>query len=184
MRNEERWDEILLPRYLKMFTPRIQDDIQGLPFPKDISKTKKIKSSFIYGDTETGKTIYGTFLSLQYCKLRYLSNDLTRFRFFYIPVPDLFDELKKEFEINRSEMLSRCKDVDLLYLDELGLKKANDWAVEIIYMIINYRYEYKKTTIITSNLSLEELSAQFGDDRITNRIQRQYEIIKKKPWKK
>ena len=47
----------------------------------------------------------------------------------------------------------------LVVLDDLGREKATDWTAEIVYSIVNARYESMLPTVVTSNLTTAELSA-------------------------
>jgi len=71
-----------------------------------------------------------------------------------------------------------------LVLDDLGTCKLSEWMFEILYSLINYRYEYLKTTIITSNYSIEQLAELWNDDRITSRIVRSGEVFEKEHYLK
>lgn len=52
------------------------------------------------------------------------------------------------------EVLSPLTSVELLIWDDLGTGRPTAWVMDIIRMIINYRYTHKKQTIITSNWPL------------------------------
>jgi DNA replication protein DnaC len=47
----------------------------------------------------------------------------------------------------------------LVVLDDLGREKASDWTGEVIYSLVNHRYEERLETIVTSNLTAAELGA-------------------------
>lgn len=79
---------------------------------------------------------------------------------------------------NEFELLESLNKVNVLILDDFGVEKMTDWAYQMLYSLINYRYENLKTTIYTSNLDLEELAAHTGDSRLTSRIQEDCTIIK------
>ena len=64
------------------------------------------------------------------------------------------------------EIINKYSLVDWLVLDDLGIEKTSDWSFQTLYLIINQRYEKLKPVIFTSNLSLEELAGQLGDDRL------------------
>ena len=55
----------------------------------------------------------------------------------------------------------------------------SDWAYQTLYSLINHRYDWLKTTIITSNYTLDELQDNWQDDRITSRIKRMCELLPK-----
>ncbi|MFH0964721.1 MAG: ATP-binding protein [Planctomycetota bacterium] len=58
---------------------------------------------------------------------------------------------------------------DVLVLDDLGLQGGTDWAREHVVSLISRREAEERPTIVTSNLSLEELSKAF-DDRLASRL--------------
>lgn len=47
----------------------------------------------------------------------------------------------------------------LVVLDDLGREKASDWTGELVYALVNARYEDRLPTLVTSNLSPAELAA-------------------------
>jgi DNA replication protein DnaC len=47
----------------------------------------------------------------------------------------------------------------LLVLDDLGRERSSDWTGELIYSVINARYEAMLPTLVTSNLTPAELAA-------------------------
>ena len=59
------------------------------------------------------------------------------------------------------ERYARC---GLLVLDDLGKGSKTDWAVERIYMLLDYRYNHKLPTIITSNYDIGEVAALLSTD--------------------
>jgi len=185
MRNKETWADKIFPKLLSQFTPRIQADLREIPWPKNVKG--EVKSLFLYGPTETGKTIHSAFLCLQENKNLYLGGDTSGKEFIFVSFPELFSEIKATFgsnEISEIDVLEKYKKVYLLVLDDFGVKNASDWFLELLYIIINYRYEYLLKTIITSNTSLEDISNKLGDDRISSRIGRMCIISdKKKTWK-
>jgi DNA replication protein DnaC len=68
---------------------------------------------------------------------------------------DLVQDLQASFESNespkKSEILQPLLDADLLVLDELGSQKPTAWVQDILYYVINSRYNDMKPTIFTSN---------------------------------
>lgn len=47
----------------------------------------------------------------------------------------------------------------LVVLDDLGREKVSDWTGEIVYSLLNARYEERLPTLVTSNLAPVELAA-------------------------
>jgi len=48
---------------------------------------------------------------------------------------------------------------ELVVLDDLGREKSSDWTGEIVYSLVNARYENQLPTVVTSNLSPADLAA-------------------------
>jgi DNA replication protein DnaC len=188
MRTEEDWIQRIQKHYLSLLPPRLQRDLQTIPIPDDLPDP--IESSFIYGKTGTGKTVRAGFLLLEEEKRIYLKggpkdeNEKCAF----ITMPELINKIKASYDPNSSpteqEILNYYCNLHLLVLDDFGTSKPSDWILHILYSIINHRYDYLKKTILTSNISLQEIAVVLGDDRITSRIERSYQIIHKIPYKK
>lgn len=85
-------------------------------------------------------------------------------------IPDLLEHMRSAFspssETRYDELFENVRMTNLLILDDLGTESATPWAREKLYQIINYRYNYRSPTVITTNRPLGKL-----DDRIASRIQ-------------
>lgn len=46
----------------------------------------------------------------------------------------------------------------LLVLDDLGRERTSDWTAEVVYALVNARYEARLRTIVTTNLTSAELA--------------------------
>ena len=79
----------------------------------------------------------------------------------FIVVPDLLDHLRATFGPNSTvsydERFDQVRNAPLLILDDLGTQSSTPWAQEKLFQILNYRYNARFPTIITSNQSLEEI---------------------------
>lgn len=65
----------------------------------------------------------------------------------------------------------------LYFIDDIGSEKVTEWVEEIVYLLINVRYEQTAPMIFSSNLSLSELAEKIGD-RSASRIKEMCHIIK------
>ena len=85
-------------------------------------------------------------------------------------VPDLLEHMRAAFSPNSDtkydQLFEDARITNLLILDDLVTKGATPWAQEKLYQIINYRYNYRLPTVITTDRPLGQL-----DDRIASRIQ-------------
>ncbi len=68
---------------------------------------------------------------------------------------DLIQEVQMSFDSdqvpNKSELLGPLLETDLLVLDELGSQKPTTFVQDILYYVINKRYNEKLATIFTTN---------------------------------
>lgn len=179
MRTEERWNEKIQAKVMRrLFPARLVQDLERL----QLEPVSTEGSHFIYsGNKSTGKTVLACRMLLMYEKQNYLQVQHTGTLF--LPVTDFLNELKHSFDTpgeSEIDILRKYQDIDVLVLDDLGTIKMSDWAYQTLYSLINYRYDNLKTTIITSNYSLKELSTAWQDDRITSRIGRMCQMLNKK----
>jgi DNA replication protein DnaC len=89
----------------------------------------------------------------------------------FVVVPDLLDHLRATFgpesPVSYDERFEQVRTAPLLILDDLGAQSTTPWAQEKLYQIINYRYNARLPTVVTSNRRLKEmdlrLRSRFND---------------------
>lgn len=117
---------------------------------------------FFIGPTGTGKTHLAKAIAHQACR-KYFSVA-------YFPFYQLFNALAKA-EINNvlAKLLKRLIKVDLLVIDDFGVKKIDQQSAEYFYTIIDARYA-AKSIILTSNRAVNDWAAVFPDPLMANAI--------------
>ena len=89
---------------------------------------------------------------------------------FFSIVPDLLDHLRAAFapssELGYDELFERVREAGLLVLDDLGAENGTAWASEKLFQIINYRYNLRMPTVITTNNRL----VSHMDERLASRL--------------
>jgi len=65
--------------------------------------------------------------------------------------------------------LDDFKRCSLLIIDDFGTNRTTGWTDEILYSIVNFRYENKLPLIITTNLSIDKFK-ESNDERLMSRI--------------
>jgi DNA replication protein DnaC len=70
---------------------------------------------------------------------------------------------------DEADLINALKSAYLVALDDLGSGKATGWAQDRLFEILNYRYNERKLTILTTNLGPADLEEHVGD-RIVSRI--------------
>jgi DNA replication protein DnaC len=88
---------------------------------------------------------------------------------YFVVVPDLLDHLRSAYspdsKIPYDELFETIRTAPLLILDDLGAHSSTPWAEEKLYQLINHRYNHRLATVITTNLTLDDL-----DERLASRL--------------
>jgi DNA replication protein DnaC len=95
----------------------------------------------------------------------------------FITVPDMLTRLRHSYDqapaagsgASERELLDDLNEAPLLVLDDLGAERATDWAVERLFGVLNRRHDWRRPTVLTSNLSPKQLAQHVGE-RIAWRI--------------
>lgn len=102
----------------------------------------------------------------------------------YLSAFQLFDLMaKNSFSGNALKEESIAKqyphifESDLLIIDDLGTELANSFTVAGFFLVINERILHKKSTLISTNLSPEEILTTYTD-RTASRIISNYTMLK------
>jgi DNA replication protein DnaC len=87
-------------------------------------------------------------------------------------LPRLLAEIRTTFdeasERSYVELLDRLAAVDLLHIDDVGAERTSPWVLEQLYALINARYEYERSMVITTNITdPTELREQIGDRTVS-----------------
>ena len=139
----------------------------ALNYVKDYKENKDIKSLLISGNVGTGKT------HLVAGIIDYLARLLKRrsIKIIFTTAINLIRLIR--FSINSrdfEETIESFQYPDLLVIDDIGSEYGSDFAKEILFSIIDYRYSEMLPTIITTNLNLSILRERAGNDRLISRL--------------
>ena len=118
----------------------------------------------LYGNVGTGKTFYSVCIANALMDMG-MSIAVTS-------LAELSNRMSANYGANRNEVLRCVENVDLLVLDDLGTERTTSTAMENIFSIINARYNVNKPMIISTNLSLANLSnpKTIDENRLYSRI--------------
>ena len=81
----------------------------------------------------------------------------------FLTVPDLLDTLRFAYndeDTTFEQRFDEIRNAKLLVLDDFGTQNATGWAQEKLFQIVNYRYINKLSTVVTTNLALDEIEAR------------------------
>lgn len=129
---------------------------------KNLRFIEKKENILFVGSPGVGKTHLATAIGLENAR----SNHST----YFINCNDLIQILKKAFLQNRlDDKLKTLSKYKLLIIDEVGYLPIDIEAANMLFQLINKRYE-KNSTIITTNKPFSKWGELFGDNMIANAI--------------
>lgn len=129
---------------------------------------------FFYGTVGTGKSFLSGCIASELLQ--------TGHSVIYFSASGLFDTLARyAFDSRAKEALSGFYEdlynCDLLIIDDLGTEMTNTFVASQLFSCLNERHLRKNATIISTNLSLEELRDRYSD-RVFSRITSHYDLCK------
>jgi len=98
----------------------------------------------------------------------------------FMVVPDFLDHLRSTFspesKVSYDRLFERVKDTQLLVLDDFGEQATTSWAQEKLYQVINYRYNARLATVVTTVCSLDEIETRIGSRFIDQKLSTVFQI--------
>ncbi|SET60308.1 ATP-binding protein [[Clostridium] polysaccharolyticum] len=146
---------------------------------KCISFIKNFNDSYenllIYGNPGVGKTFLTNCIARELLNTAHTVIYLTAFQLFSILEKNTFDKSKENFETE--EQFQGIMNCDLLIIDDLGTELNSGFISSQLYLIINERYLSRKSTIISTNLSIDDMKRLYNE-RVFSRITSNYKLLK------
>jgi len=163
---------------VKRFCEKFADKyfkINGSKNGVDTASDENDRRNIIFsGNTGVGKT--------------YLSNCIAKvlldryYSVIYLSAKELFEALVK-VKMEKSEdqkyllLIEEVYESDMLIIDDLGTELSNHFTTTEFFHIINRRVNTEKSTIISTNLSLDEMRDIYSE-RVTSRIRKSFMYIR------
>lgn len=131
---------------------------------------KEYKNLLFYGMVGTGKSFLSGCIAKELLEQGY--------SVIYFSAIGLFNMLSQySFQANTKEILYKTYEdlynCDLVIVDDLGTELTNSFTNSQFFSFINERHLRKKSTIITTNLGLEDLKVRYSE-RILSRLASNY----------
>lgn len=168
------------------YSDDIIDPTSGLSPRSNIQKIVAYSKNFIrnfnkehdnllfLGNTGVGKTFLANCIAKELLDRGNTVIYLTAFRLFEILEKHKFGR-DEDSTYNAANQFEYILDCDLLIIDDLGTELANSFTTSQLYLIINERLLKQRSTIISTNLSLDNLNTNYGE-RIYSRIISSYTV--------
>lgn len=128
-----------------------------------------------YGNAGVGKTFLSNCIAKELLDSAHTVIYLTSFELFDILEKNKFSKLQENYEVE--EQFDGILNCDLLIIDDLGTELSNSFTNSQLYLCVNERLLSQKSTIISTNLSLDDLSSQYSE-RFFSRIASQYTLLR------
>lgn len=128
---------------------------------------------FLMGGTGLGKTFLST------CIAKVVSDK--GYSVVYDTAVNVFSKFEAEkfyraYDDDRHDETERYLKCDLLILDDLGTELTTTFVVSALYSLINNRLVSGRKTIISTNITLEELRRKYSE-QIMSRLEGEYTIL-------
>lgn len=134
-------------------------------YAEDFTRTQST-GLCLYGDVGCGKTYLTTAI--------YHILVFKGFKIVFQNVPELLTTIRntygKDYGYSEQDILDCLIKADILILDDLGSQKPTEWSTEMLYKIVNGRYEENKPIIVTANANGMKGLKEYVDKRIYDRL--------------
>lgn len=164
------FDEKFEP-FLDTHFSEIDKELRNNYFRKKIHDqliNKNLENNFIYSSKEFELS---TILSIN------ISKQIISFEngyVIYCSIKNLIETFKQSFDVKEQKtkkLMKQLKDIDYLFIDDIGLEKPKDWFhLSFFLEILEYRLQKRKSTIFSSKRSYSDLKWHYSnnlDDKIS-----------------
>jgi len=99
----------------------------------------------------------------------------------FVVVPDFLDHLRSTFspesKVSYDQLFEEVRNTPLLILDDFGEQATTPWAQEKLYQVINYRYNDRKPTVITTCCSPDEIESRISSRMVDHQFSLVFNIM-------
>ena len=154
---------------LDSYVAKTSGQKKALAFAKEYAKNfdqiiKTGRSAIFVGKVGTGKTHLAAGIALSIMKQQRSP--------VFVTVQRLIRRVKDSWrtkEETESEVINAFATPDLLILDEVGVQFGSEFEKQLLFDVLNERYEKVKPSILLSNIPNEQLSDYLGE-RVMDRL--------------
>lgn len=130
----------------------------------------------LYGNTGVGKTFLINCIAKELLDMTHTVVYLTSFQLFDILAKHTFSKSEEE-KTDADYQFQYIFNSDLLIIDDLGTENVNSFIASQLYQCINERHLHEKSTIISTNLSLDDIQHLYSE-RVFSRLLSNYRVFK------
>lgn len=133
------------------------------------------RNLYLYGATGVGKTFLTNCIAKELIDSSHSVIYMSAIRLFEILAGNTFKRGNETSSAN--DLAANLLDCDLLIIDDLGTELVNSFTASALFNCINERHLRQKSVVISTNLSLAELRANYSE-RVFSRITSNYTLLK------
>jgi len=156
-------------RTLDSYVAKTSGQKKALAFAKEYAENfdqviKTGRSAIFTGKVGTGKTHLAVGIALSIMKQQRSA--------LFVTVQRLIRRIKDSWrtkEETESDVINAFASPDLLILDEVGVQFGSEFEKQLLFDVLNERYEKLKPSILLSNIPSEQLSDYLGE-RVMDRL--------------
>jgi DNA replication protein DnaC len=98
----------------------------------------------------------------------------------FVVVPDFLDYLRSAYNpdsrISYDEIFEKVKKTPVLILDDFGEQAITQWTQEKLYQLINYRYNARLATVITTCFDLDDIESRISSRMVDTSLSMLFNI--------
>lgn len=176
----ERWNksvngagipERFRDRRFKTYLAETQQQVEVLEIAKQYAKDWDVvrssgRSMVFLGPPGTGKTHLACAIAMHVMHKHHAS---VMFKTVAQAVRGVRDTWAKGSDRSESQAIAELTSPQLLVLDEVGIQKASEWELNVLFDVLNERYLKRRPTIMLTNLPQAELPKFLGE-RVLDRM--------------
>lgn len=132
----------------------------------------EFENLLLLGETGTGKTFLSNCIAKELLDSRHSVIYFTAFQLF-----DILEKYKFKKDTDAAASIQNIFNCDLLIIDDLGAEMSNTFTISQLFLCLNERLLRSKSTVISTNLGIDALSAVYTE-RIFSRVISNYTMIK------
>jgi DNA replication protein DnaC len=91
---------------------------------------------------------------------------------------ELLTQLRRSYHrealVSEAGLIQPLLDTEVVLLDDLGAHRASEWVFDVLFSIINYRYNHRKPLLVTSNLVVDRPGEDVRSLLVSHLSQRVY----------
>lgn len=161
---------------IELFISQVPKRYQEVEFDGD-HRLLEAQRSVIYGPYGTGKTWTGYAIAREL----YVNGQIETFR--VAREREIYNNVLA-YQSKPGEVKKLYYDVDFLVIDEFGKSSNSDASASQIFDIIDYRYDWKKRTVLICNASTPEELRKIVPEAVQDRFVGSTHLLGGKSWRK